>query len=197
MKNILFTLLLLNCSLQLAKAQAPAKLWDSFFNGALTGKDESNDVLTDANGNVFVTGTSFQTFNGGNFTTVKYDASGSQLWADHYSNTQASYKNYGKILVMDKWQNVYAVGTTALHDGDLAVCKYNKTGKIWSKNYEPYWFSTYDDYGIDIDVDSSGNFYAIARVTSPSGNLFDMYTIKCDSGGTKIWDSNYNRRKCR
>ncbi len=182
---------MLNISTEQSFSQTPQKLWDTFFNGALTGKDESNYVLTDATGNVFVTGQSFQTFNGGNFTTVKYDANGSQLWADHYTNTQATYNNYGKRLVIDKWQNVYAVGTTALNDGDLAICKYNSTGKIWGKNYEPYWFSTYDDYGIDMDVDSSGNFYAIARVTSPSGNLFDMYTIKCDSSGTKIWDNNY------
>ncbi|MFN0188285.1 MAG: T9SS type A sorting domain-containing protein [Bacteroidia bacterium] len=191
MKKLILVLLMFNGSFQIASAQAPAKLWDSFFNGTLTGKDESNYVLTDAIGNVFVTGTSFQTFSGGNFTTIKYDASGVQLWADHYTNTQASYKNYGKRLVIDKWQNVYAVGTTALHDGDLAVCKYNSTGKIWSKNYEPYQFSTYDDYGIDMDVDSLGNFYAIARVNSPTGNLFDMYLIKCDSSGTKTWDINY------
>lgn len=192
MKKKIYILLILNIATQQSFSQTPQKLWDSFFNGALTGKDESNYILTDSSGNVFATGTSFQTFNGGNFTTVKYDASGSQQWADHYSNTQASYKNYGKKLVMDKWQNVYAVGTTALHDGDLAICKYNSTGKIWSKNYEPYGFSTYDDYGIDMDVDSSGNFYAIARVNSPSGNLYDMYLIKCDSSGTKTWDLNYS-----
>ncbi len=191
MKKKLYTLLLLNIFSLNSFAQVPLKLWDTFFNGVLNGKDESNHVLTDATGNVFVTGISFQTFNGGNFTTIKYDANGAQLWADHYTNTQATYNNYGKRLVIDKWQNVYAVGTTALNDGDLAICKYNSTGKIWSKNYEPYWFTTYDDYGIDMDVDSSGNFYAIARVTSPSGNLFDMYTIKCDSSGTKIWDNNY------
>lgn len=191
MKKILFTILLLNFTLLNLYAQAPPKLWESFFNGALNGKDESNNVLTDLSGNVFITGTSFQTFNGGSFTTVKYDENGSQLWADHFSNTEATYKNYGKRLVMDKWQNVYAVGTTALNEGDLAICKYNSNGRVWAKDYEPYWFQTYDDYGIDMDVDSSGNFYAIARVTSPSGNLYDMYIMKCDSSGTMIWEDNY------
>ncbi len=191
MKKIVFTLLLLNIFHLDSSAQAPQKIWDAFFDGALNGKDESNNLLTDLSGNVFITGTSFQTFNGGNFTTVKYDAGGTQLWADHFSNTQASCKNYGKQLVMDKWQNVYAVGTTALNDGDLAICKYNSNGRIWAKNYEPYWFTTYDDYGIGMDVDSSGNFYAIARVTSPSGNLYDMYIMKCDSSGIMIWEENY------
>ncbi|HEX5001688.1 MAG TPA: T9SS type A sorting domain-containing protein [Bacteroidia bacterium] len=192
MKNYLLALLLVVGSVQITSAQAPQKLWDAFFNGALAGKDESNCVLTDAAGNVFVTGTSFENFTGGNFTTIKYDPNGVALWTDHFANTQASYKNYGRRLVIDKWENVYGVGTTALHEGDLAVCKYDGNGRVWAMNYEPYSFSTYDDYGIDMAVDSSGNFYAIARVNSPTGNLYDMYLLKCDSSGTKIWDSNYS-----
>jgi len=188
LKTLIAVLIISNTS---SFAQSPQKLWESFYNGILEGQDEANNVLTDSDGNVFITGASYQTFQGGDFTTIKYDPDGFQLWVDHFSNTQASYTNYGTRLVLDKWQNIYAVGTTALHEGDLAVCKYNSTGRIWAKNYEPYWFDTFDDFGIDIDVDSSGNFYAIARVTSPSGNLLDMYIIKCDSSGTKIWDDNY------
>ncbi len=191
MKKILIAFGILNLTFSIANAQAPAKLWESFFNGNLTGKDVANSVITDSMGNVFVTGSSFQTFSGGNFTTVKYNSSGVQQWADHYSNTQASYKNYGLKLVIDRWQNIYAVGTTAIHDGDLAVCKYNDTGRIWAKNYEPYSFSTYDDYGVDMDVDTAGNFYANAKVNSPSGNLYDMYIMKCDSAGTKLFGENF------
>ncbi len=191
MKIILITLSILNLIFNTSYAQAPTMLWQSFFNGALIGKDVSNYVITDTLANVYVTGSSFQTFNGGNFTTVKYDAGGVQQWADHYSNTQASYKNYGLQLVIDKWQNIYAVGTTAIHDGDLAVCKYNSNGRIWAKNYEPYWFSTYNDYGVGIDVDTAGNFYANAKVVSPSGNLDDMYIMKCDSAGIKIFEENF------
>lgn len=172
-------------------AQAPEKLWESFYDGTLTGKDVVNDLLTDNQGNIYVTGKSYQTFAGGNFTTVMFNGGGSLIWADQYANTQSSYSNYGRRLSIDNLQNVYAAGTTALNDGDLAVCKYNGSGRIWAKNYEPYWFSTYDDFGIDVDVDSSGYFYAMARVTSPDGNLFDMYIMKCDSGGNKIWDENY------
>ena len=191
MKKTIITFIVLNLTFNIAQAQAPTMLWESFFNGSLTGKDVSNSVVTDSAANVFVTGSSFQTFSGGNFTTVKYNSSGVQQWADHYSNTQASYKNYGLKLVIDKWQNIYAVGTTAIHDGDLAVCKYNSNGRIWAKNYEPYGFSTYDDYGVDMDVDTAGNFYANAKVASPNGNSDDMYIMKCDSAGTRILDENF------
>ncbi|MBK8983613.1 MAG: T9SS type A sorting domain-containing protein [Ignavibacteria bacterium] len=172
-------------------AQPPDKLWESHYKGALDGMDEANYIITDLSGNVFITGQSFQAFAGGDFTTVMYNGNGIQLWAEHFANTQSSYSNYGIRLVIDKWQNVYAVGSTALNDGDLAVCKYNSAGKIWAKSYEPHWLDSFDDFGIDIDIDSSGNFYALARVTSISGNLYDMYIMKCDSSGGKTWEVNY------
>ncbi len=188
LKTLITIILMANAS---GFAQTPEKLWEAFFDGALNGRDESKNVITDLSGKVYVTGTSFHTFGGGDFTTVKYSENGSLVWADHFSNTQAAYLNYGVRLAMDKWQNVYAIGTTALNDGDLAVCKFNGDGRLWARNYEPNFFGSFDDYGIDIDLDSSGNFYALARVTSTSGNLFDMYLMKCDSGGSKIWDVDY------
>ncbi|MEP7264479.1 MAG: T9SS type A sorting domain-containing protein [Bacteroidota bacterium] len=192
MKIIISTFILLNFTFCFCNAQAPQKIWDSFFDGNLIGKDVSNSVITNSAGDVFVTGSSFHTFNGGNFTTIKYNAGGTEQWSDHYSNTQALYNNYGVKLIIDKWQNIYAVGTTALHQGDLAVCKYNSAGRIWAKNYEPYSYTTYDDYGVDIAVDSVGNFYANAKVLSPTGNLYDMYIIKCDSAGNKIISENFS-----
>ena len=62
MKKILITFILLNLTISITHAQAPTMLWESFFNGNLTGKDVSNAVVTDSAANVFVTGSSFQTF---------------------------------------------------------------------------------------------------------------------------------------
>ena len=62
MKKTLTTFTLLNLMFNLAYAQVPIMLWESFFNGNLTGNDVSNSVITDSAANVFITGTSFQTF---------------------------------------------------------------------------------------------------------------------------------------
>lgn len=83
MKKLIFIIILLNSSFLIATAQGPQKLWDSFFNGTLTGKDESNSVITDNTGNVYITGKSFNTSSIGNFTTAKYDSYGVQQWIDH------------------------------------------------------------------------------------------------------------------
>jgi|GEM_PF-3027556 len=176
---------------QVCSAQNPVKIWESTFNGNLQGRDAARHILTDDSGNVYITGQSYHLFTGGNFSTIKYSNAGVQQWADHYYSAQQGYENTGKKLVMDKWGFVYAVGTLSINDGDLAVSKFGPGGRIWTKNYEPYWFSTYDDDGMDIAVDDSGYFYAIAEVTSPSGNLLDLYIMKCDSSGTKLWEDNY------
>ncbi|MGB3076149.1 MAG: hypothetical protein WBB36_12540, partial [Chitinophagales bacterium] len=176
----------------IVSAQAPQKLWETFLDGNLTGKDVVNSVVSDAVGNIFVTGTSYQTVSNGNFTTVKYDADGVQQWADYYNGTASGVTNRGKKIVLDKWQNVYALGTVALHAGDIAIVKYNQNGKSWSHNYEPYWFGSDADFGVDIAVDSSGYLYACGQVTSLSGNLWDMYTMKCDTAGVKIYEENFS-----
>jgi hypothetical protein len=174
-----------------ATAQNLQKIWESYFDGALDGPDQSRCLLYDPAGNVFITGTSYNTNSKGNFTTLKYDASGNQLWETSDNGTQTSSKSEGRKLVMDKNGMVYGVGTLSYNSGDLAIIKYDADGKLWAKNYEPYWFGSEKDFGVDIGLDSSGNVYAVAQITSLSGNLYDLYVIKTDSGGNKIYEDDY------
>ena len=176
----------------LTLAQAPPMLWNSFFNGSLTGQDEARSVITDSVGNVYVTGTCYQNFSGGNFTTIKYNPSGIQQWADHYAQTLSGFTNDGLKLVKDRWNNIYAVGTMAINLSDLGIIKYNSSGRLWAHNYEPYWFGSDIDYGKDIAVDTFGNLYAIAQMTSLNGQLWDVMVLKTDSAGTEISKDTYS-----
>lgn len=192
MRNRIIILALINAVLTTANAQAPSKLWDAFFNGNLVGNDLSRSLVTDNAGNVFVTGKSFHTSPLGNFTTIKYDASGNELWADHYNTSGTGTSNEGLKLVIDKWQSVYAIGTVASNSGDIAIAKYNQSGRSWVHNYEAYQFGSDADFGVDIAIDSNANIYACGQVTSMAGNLWDMYAFKCDSSGTKLLDENFS-----
>jgi len=191
MKKSLASFFLLNFSFLASFAQTPQVVWDSFFNGNLIGADLSNSVVTDSAGNVYVTGMSYQNSSAGNFTTVKYNSAGVQQWTDHFSSAGTGTHNEGVKIVMDKWQNLYAIGTVASNSGDIAVVKYNANGRIWARNYEPYSFGSDVDFGVDICVDSSGNFYFAGQMTSLSGDLEDSYFVKCDSSGTKIFEDDY------
>jgi Secretion system C-terminal sorting domain len=173
-------------------AQAPLLQWEQQFDGLLNGKDISRSLVIDDSNNIYITGTSYQTFQGGNFSTIKYNPSGVLQWSDHHYAVQAGHSNIGKKILLSPDGAIYAVGTLAINDGDMAIIKYGTNGKLWAKNYEPYMFNSYDDYGIDMGCDTSGNFYAIAQVLSPAGNMEDLYIMKCDSSGTKQWDHNYS-----
>jgi hypothetical protein len=190
MKRIFTFPLLL--SISIAFGQPPQKLWDRFFNGNLAGKDISNAVITDASNNVFITGLSYHLSSSGSFTTIKYDPAGVQQWTDHYYGSSPVGKSMGSEILIDKWQNVYALGTVALNFGDIGIVKYNQSGKVWSKNYEPYYLSSDVDAGVDIAIDSSGFIYGCGKVTSLAGNLADLYTFKCDSSGTVLEDENFS-----
>lgn len=59
-------------------------LWAARYNGPANLWDRATGVAVDANGNVFVTGISFNADLTGDYTTVKYSPSGEQLWAVRY-----------------------------------------------------------------------------------------------------------------
>ena len=189
--KILYALLLLLLA-ENAHSQSPQKVWEVFYDGLLTGKDIANAMVVDPEGNIYVTGRCYETASGGNFTTIKYDAIGGTQWYDHYNGTSANGTNRGIKLVMDKWDNVYAIGTVSSHQGDIAIVKYNAAGLVWSKSYEPYWFGSATDFGVDIAADTLGNIYAAGQITSLSGNLYDLYVMKCDSNGEKIYEDDYS-----
>jgi hypothetical protein len=179
-------------STSISLAQAPQVQWEQHFDGLLNGKDMSRSVAIDNSNNIYITGTSYQTYAGGNFSTIKYSPAGVMQWADHYYTVQSGGFNYGKKIMYDPTGALYAVGTLAINTGDLAILKYGPNGRLWAKNYQPYGLSTYADFGVDMGVDATGNLYAIAEVMSPAGNLEDLYIIKCDSSGTKLWEDNYS-----
>lgn len=179
-------------SLATAYGQSPLKLWEVYHDGSLTGKDMANALVIDPSGNIYVTGRCYQTANGGNFTTVKYDANGNQQWVDHYNGTSANGANRGISMVMDQWNNIYVIGTVSSNQGDIAIVKYNPSGMVWSKSYEPYWFGSAGDFGVGIAVDTLGHIYAAGQITSLSGNLYDLYVMKCDSNGDKIFEDDYS-----
>jgi hypothetical protein len=194
-KMIMYTKLLLGTifiALALPSlAQTPAILWEQEFDGSLSGKDQASSLTMDGQNNIFITGTSFHLTNKGTLTTIKYDPAGNPLWTDHYYATQTGI-NRGRKINIDEQGTVYATGTIAMNLGDLAIVKYGPNGRIWGKNYEPYYMTSYEDEGVDIGFDSVGNIYTISRVMSIGGNLEDLYMLKCDSSGTKIWDDNYS-----
>jgi hypothetical protein len=191
-KLILFLSFLLFCRTPSPAQGSLTRLWENSHNGTLTGLDHANAIVVTTNGDVYVTGQSFQNSTTGSITTVKYDAAGNMVWTDNYKGVIVTAMNEGIDLCLDPFGNVIVTGDVAFNDGDFCIMKFNSAGRVWAKSKEPYWFGSSYDFARQVDTDADGNIYTAAMITSLSGNMYDLYTLKCDSAGNDIWSVDYS-----
>ena len=98
-------------------------LWARHYDYA-GADEEARELYVDAAGSVYVTGFASDPINGRDFATIKYDASGNELWVHLYDhNGQADEPNG---LAVDNTGNVYVSGPSVdLTTGtDFATVKY-------------------------------------------------------------------------
>lgn len=101
------------------------ELWSEFYRGPSQGANLATDVVVDPHGNVYVTGTSTGAGTGLDYATLKYDASGNQVWVDRYDGP-AHNEDVANVLALDGYGNVYVTGSSVgIGTGkDWATIKY-------------------------------------------------------------------------
>ena len=166
--------------------------WVARYSGPGGDMDFANAIAVDASGNVYVTGASFGSGTGFDYATIKYDASGNQLWVARYNGPgNGDDEPYG--IAVDASGNVYVTGYSAgLGTGlsDYATIKYDSSGQQqWVARYNGP--GSEDDYGTAITVDASGNVYVTGYGVG-SGTGYDYATIKYDTSGNQLWVARYN-----
>jgi hypothetical protein len=117
-------------------------LWTARYDGPAHHSEAPSAMRVDSLGNVFVTGTSFNSSYSADYVTIKYDAAGNQEWASRYAGG-----SYVAKLVLDKLGNVYVSGETG-------IVKYNSLGQqTWTSNRPTY----------SIGTDRNSNLYYFSR----------------------------------
>ncbi len=182
-------------------ANQPTLAWTSYYDnplpaGSTSGPnaDYSAMMARDAQGNVYVAGTSFvENFNKNGNTDIsiyKTDANGNRLWARTF-NGPRNYKDGAVDLAVDPAGNAYIAGfadvsTGSGSDYDYVVLKYDPDGNLlWSKYYSG---NGGEDVPRSIKVDAAGNAY----VTGYSWGLYANYaTVKYDTNGNQMWARRY------
>ena len=170
------------------------RLWAARYDGPAGDDDMAQAIAVDAQGNVYVTGKSY---NGKHITnptetplstsndyyayaTVKYDSSGNQLWASRY-DSPGQADDIARAIAVDSSGNVYVTGSSG---GNYATIKYDSDGgQLWVARYGNSTVST--DGAVAIALDSSGN---VCVTGSSQGNFA---TIKYDSQGKQLWADTY------
>lgn len=157
--------------------------------------DYARNLALDADGNVYVTGSSFIRFSGTfwDYATVKYDPSGRQRWVRRYHVNDDDQAN---ALAVDAAGNVYVTGESGGRGtfGDFATIKYDTRGK-------QEWVARYDgpedsqEVAEDVAVDASGNVYVAGwsnESYSTSDRGTDYTTVKYSPTGVQQWITHHN-----
>jgi uncharacterized delta-60 repeat protein len=171
------------------------QLWAARYNRPGNGRDYAQALALDVNGDAYVTGISYQADNStsGDFATVKYSASGQQLWASLYNSPNNEYDE-GRIIAVDRAGNAYVSGYSysqrAGLDGDYLTIKYAPTGQqLWLARYNGPVDGT--DYPQATAVDATGNVY-VTGYSAGAGTGSDYATVKYSPNGQQLWAARYN-----
>ena len=163
--------------------------WVRIYAGPDNYSDEACAIAVDNAGNVYVTGYSWSDVTSFDYTTIKYDSSGTQCWIARY-NGPANGADLANAMAVDDMGNVYITGYSWDTLGypncrNYATVKYNTFGEqLWATRYSyiPYFHNRAND----IALDNSGNVY----VTGYSAS--DYTTIRYDSVGNEHWVGRYD-----
>lgn len=172
----------------------PALQWAKRLNASI-GNDQGKAVAVDANGNVYVAGSS----DGSNFMSdyliVKYNPNGDTIWMRRY-NGSANGIDAAVAIKVDASGNVYAAGhSQSTGTGyDIVTLKYNAQGvQQWAKIFDGgNSGANKDDMGYNLEVDIAGNVYVVGSSYPVGGTYPDGVVIKYNSMGTLLWKIGVN-----
>lgn len=163
------------------------QIWVRSFNGLLDVIDWGYSVVCDRNNNIYVSGFTLSTvllFH--DIITIKYDASGNEIWQRRFYNRGDDYIR----PLMSKLDNSDNLIIASYYRGDTTMIdyltfKYDPNGDLlWSIVYDGGVRNT--DWIHDLVIDNQNN----AFVTGSSWNnktAYDFLTIKYSPGGDEIW----------
>jgi uncharacterized delta-60 repeat protein len=166
--------------------------WARTYNGTASDNDEGLGICVDGDGNVFVVGTTKENLFGNDLTILKYNSSGTFLWAKPFHSCELDKVDKGIAITVDRDQFIYVTGFTTAGDGtqNILLQKYDQEGGIlWTKTEEGT--SSLASSGQGIAVNTSGEIYVAGYIAVPGQNT-NIYIMKYDGEGNFLWEDNIN-----
>jgi hypothetical protein len=186
-------------------------LWHTFLGG--TAGDIGNGVTVDANGNIYVIGSSeaswgfpVRAYSGGyqDIFIAKLDNDGNLLWNTFLGSTKSTFPgDNGYGIAVDDDGYIYAGGVSDqtwgspirayTSDNDALIAKLNVNGNLL---WHTFLGGSGSDLAGDIVLDGNGNIYgggnsSASWGSSPlrafSGGARDGFIVKLDTSGTLSW----------
>jgi hypothetical protein len=151
-------------------------------------------MTLDANGNVFVTGSSTEGTNV-HYLTLGYSNVGVPLWTNYYGGP-GDLSAAPNAIATDQGGNVFVTGSSFLPAiPRLAPTDYGYATLAYSGNGVPLWTNTYSVSGRDragsVAVDQNGNVFVTGSSAESTNAHPNMTTIAYSGSGLPLWTNRY------
>ncbi len=166
-------------------------VWTNSVSGAGAGLDQPKAMVTDSNGNIYVTGYSTRIDGDFDYITLKYSNAGALLWVKSFNGTSDG-DDLAQSLALDNDGNVYVTGISTGTGGsfDYVTIKYSNTGSgVWTNVFNGAGDT--DDEAVALALDPSENVYVTGTSIGPGGSS-SYATIKYSSAGVPAWTNFFN-----
>lgn len=167
------------------------QLWVQRYSSSGNLGDQVKSMAIDAAGNIYITGSSYETGESSNFTTIKYNSAGTQIWLQSY-NGPGNNSEIPFDITVDNSGNVFITGSSTGSGTSLDYCtiKYNSSGILqWIQRYNGT--GNYIDQSYSIAVDPQGDVY-VTGTSRETVSGSDCTTIKYSSNGAQLWIQKYS-----
>jgi hypothetical protein len=172
--------------------------WVRTYNSPVDSTDIARDIEVDAEGNVYVTGSSRNAGTYGDIITIQYDSLGVEQWAVLYNNPDTSGNDAGYGIEVGPSGAVYVAGQSQGYGTgmDIVVLKYDPAGTFqWASRYNglsnDYDTPSDQDGGKCMAIDQYENIYVVGCSRSAT-TWYDFITLAFNSDSTLKWAATYN-----
>ncbi len=166
--------------------------WETRYTGTGNNPDNVSDMFVDAVGNIYVTGSSYNSVSGYDIITRKYDNAGGVLWTATF-NGSGNATDVANALAVDASGNVFVTGYSYRSgtNFDITTIKYTSAGAQSWQNYSGLGSSSFDE-GKDIAIDSNNDVIVVGGIQNTAGTNTDFRTIKYTNAGGVAWTMDYS-----
>lgn len=163
--------------------------WAATYNGSGSSYDSGADIVVDGSGNVYITGSAYNTVPNTDAVTIKYNSSGTQQWIVVYNGTSN-----------DAGVKISLSGTTVTITAAVQVSSTNYRHRTFDYTTSAGTLlggtissstSVTQGEATDIFRDALGNVYLTGGV-AVTGQGYNISTIKFDSTMALVWQRSYN-----
>jgi hypothetical protein len=159
-----------------------AGFWQSVYGGEKSEKGYG--IVKGKDGYILVGETSSFGNGGKDVYIIKIDRRGKKIWEKAYGGPKDDYA-YSICKAKDGYIIVGGTRSFGAGNSDVFVLKINEDGDlIWQKTFGDKGF----EEGWRITKDYEGNFLVVGRTNSFGKGQYDIYLLKIDDNGNKLWE---------